>query len=724
MKKLLLFAVAAFFAGSVSAQTTFTKVGTVKKSAPQAAMKIKNMQQEKISSVIPQMAQSHAKGQMKGIDANEFKGLVARPVEHNGLDKKSLHRATANNFARAYLASAEEYFGGSIAKWTMTPDADEEGNACLKNLLPSPWGELNFYYTIEGGVITVPVQKVCQIGTYDDAGNFTPTRDIYFYQPWSDDGSMTMSLAEDGTITMDSRYWYAGAGLRVVNLSTNSWGGYWEIYWRTSFWDIDKPLPPVVYYEPEGTALYANSSPTGYHYTEASLGMYPTFAPATFRNTTLDIADAWTWTIKDGEEQVVATIETEDLSFSPEAGEVYEAPYLSGNNQGTESEAPFQYGSGNNMTYSNMYVGASQQAYFRFSDGSYASMSRACPDFPTYYYSDIATPDLYADNDIANMIVYMGKPEAPLYFEGISWQLYNFVDKGINLKCKIVKVARSSNTLELGEVVAEADVDLENSVINDTGRSTLFWTDFYTVDELGMSQSVDHLFINEEFAIIFEGWDNGTFSAYALGDYPSEVLASPSYSLYYQGYDDEGAFSERVYRMSSSHLLVGLEGAAYGYLTTADNTNIELPAEGGTAKINIGPMVYYNSDEGEAVTGIWLDEDAGSDEIPEWLDVTYTNPVQTGVDKNGDPIYDTSFDLIFTAEALPAGVSERACHLIFYQPGAQLEVNVKQAGDPTGITTTVKKTVTNAAAYNLNGQRVNANYKGIVVKDGVKRINK
>ena len=722
MKKLLLFAVAALVAGSVSAQVTFTKVGSAKKSTPQTAVKMKNMQQEK-STVFPKMAQSHPQGQMKGVDANEFKGLVARPVKHNGVEKKNLHRASADNFARAYLASAEEYFGGSIVKWTMTPGADEDGNACLHNLLPTPWGEFDFYYTMEGGTVTVPAQKICQLGSYDDEGNFTPTRDVYFYQPWSEDAGMTMTLAEDGSITMDSRYWYAGAGLRIVNLSTMSWGGYWEIYWRASFWDIDVPFPPTVYYEPDGLYLFANPSTSGYGYSVATLAMMPASAPSVFRNTTLDIADSWLWSVTDGEE-VVANVETEDLTFVPEAGEGYEAPYLTGNNQGTLSVAPFQYGAGNNKDYAYMYAGAQQRASFGFSDGSYALMSKSCPDFPRYYFSDVATPDYDAENEIVNLISYQGMPAAPLYFEGISLQVYGFADHGTNLKCKIVKVSRSSNSLELGDVVAEADVDLENSVINETGASTLYWNDFYVLDELGMSQTLDHIFIDEEFAVIFEGWDNGTFSAYALGDYPAEVLPAPSYSTYYQGYDDEtGAFDEHVYRMSSLHLILGFEGAAYGYMMTADDTNITIPADGGEAKINVGPMLYYYNENGEAITGIWLDVDAGSDEIPEWLQISYTDPVQVGVDEDGNPVYDPSFDLIFAAQALPAGTTSRSCHLIFYQPGAQLEVNVSQEGT-SGISTVVKKTVTNGPAYNLNGQRVNANYKGIVVKDGSKVIKK
>ena len=46
------------------------------------------------------------------------------------------------------------------------------------------------------------------------------------------------------------------------------------------------------------------------------------------------------------------------------------------------------------------------------------------------------------------------------------------------------------------------------------------------------------------------------------------------------------------------------------------------------------------------------------------------------------------------------------------------------SGDPTGIAPVVVKEAGNSAIYNLAGQKVNASYKGIVIKDGKKYIQK
>ena len=58
------------------------------------------------------------------------------------------------------------------------------------------------------------------------------------------------------------------------------------------------------------------------------------------------------------------------------------------------------------------------------------------------------------------------------------------------------------------------------------------------------------------------------------------------------------------------------------------------------------------------------------------------------------------------------------------QEGAKLEVTVTQ-GKATGVNVTTKTVKTsNAAMFNLAGQRVNKNFKGLVVKDGQKFMNK
>ena len=83
-----------------------------------------------------------------------------------------------------------------------------------------------------------------------------------------------------------------------------------------------------------------------------------------------------------------------------------------------------------------------------------------------------------------------------------------------------------------------------------------------------------------------------------------------------------------------------------------------------------------------------------------------------------------TFDLVFAADALPEGVEGRKATIVFMQEGARLEVTVTQ-GAASGVEVTTKTVKTaETPAFNLAGQRVNKDFKGLVVKDGKKFMNK
>ena len=82
--------------------------------------------------------------------------------------------------------------------------------------------------------------------------------------------------------------------------------------------------------------------------------------------------------------------------------------------------------------------------------------------------------------------------------------------------------------------------------------------------------------------------------------------------------------------------------------------------------------------------------------------------------------------MVVTTEALPEGVQNRTAQVVFFQTGARLTVTITQdVDDPDGITSVVAKTpLKNRHAFNVAGQPVDKNYRGIVVKDGKKMIVK
>ena len=217
--------------------------------------------------------------------------------------------------------------------------------------------------------------------------------------------------------------------------------------------------------------------------------------------------------------------------------------------------------------------------------------------------------------------------------------------------------------------------------------------------------------------IVIEGWDNGTFSG-VLGcqDAP---LNNARTSTWFEKTGEEG--SMYAYTSWKTSLFVGLLGATYGYLNTEDDTNITIPTEGGEAAINVEAMLRsVDAESGAPTYRLFIDEVISDSELddetglPTWLQIGIGNVNESG----------TEFTIGFAADALPTGIEGRQATIVFMQEGAKLEVTVTQ-GKATGVNVTTKTVKTsNAAMFNLAGQRVNKNFKGLVVKDGQKFMNK
>ena len=142
-----------------------------------------------------------------------------------------------------------------------------------------------------------------------------------------------------------------------------------------------------------------------------------------------------------------------------------------------------------------------------------------------------------------------------------------------------------------------------------------------------------------------------------------------------------------------------------------------MPATGGEAKIRVQPMYANNeADETGSKTRLFFDNALEEVEVPEWLTISIPRESYTSDDY--------SFDLAFAAEALPAGVEGRTATVTFMQEGARLTVTVNQ-GETSGISVTKTDVKSgNAQMYNLAGQRVNNGFKGLVIKNGRKFMNK
>ncbi|MBQ7422665.1 MAG: BACON domain-containing protein [Prevotella sp.] len=710
MKKILLFAVAALIAGSASAQTISAK----KKAKTNTSALLSSANQMKmVDNGMPAFNKSLAKARpevskIRPLDIKDLKSLT--PIK--GASVAAPRKAGA--LQPAYTGSATNYRTQASATWTLSTGtlSDEASTPCLVNVIPSPftnYAEIPVTYTVDGSTIKIPAQEVATASTNDG----TPLY-VYLCNIGSSvvDGSHTLTLGDDNSLTSETYYssycfFTEEFSEEAMAAGETDWSKLYTYYAYTNVKYVEegKIVAPVVMYEPDGLYLHAFMSPSRYWYGTNNYAIVPAYAPVALKNFTTDLADEWSWTVatKDDEPETVSAT-TRDFSFNTVGGEAYEPATLIGSNQGVASD-PYQWGLVNSCTTGYLFAGETASD-FEMSDGTVAMITKANPDNSFAYYGFLGTPDVNSQNySIENLILYQGKPSAPFYFTGINFYVKDFEAKeGFNLKCKIVKATRSATGyLTLGDVIAEADVDAEATYTNDASGTTLYWNEFYVEDELGMSQTLDYLFVEDEFAIVFEGWDNGTFSAIPYGEYYGNDNTLVSTFAKETG-------DETIYRYTDGHMMVGFTDATYGYLYTEDATELTIPAEGGEVSIHVEPM-FSNTD---GTTRLFLDDN--SEEIPDWLHPGFANENYSDTE--------SSFDLVFQADALPAGEDSRSVELTFFQEGAKLTVTVTQETTDGINTVTTVKANADGKAYNLSGQRINGNFKGVVIKEGKKFIQK
>jgi len=616
----------------------------------------------------------------------------------------------------------------------MTPMVD-----MFANLYPDG---IDVEYEQEGSTITVKPQV---IASYEDEEEGTVY--VMLFSGTSDDGSIVLTEEEYGLATIKDESIVLGAwSTEEFDPTFESYLGGYVYMENVKYRLADAPIeaPSDVSCEPEELVLFAGLGLSGYGYND-NLAVVGAYAPTSFHNNTMDIATGFEWSVTEYDEDDTETVITgnkRNFSLYAKGGSVYENLSLVGINETVASE-PFVWGTGQTLTdegaarYENLRAYAGRGASsFSYGDGTYATMTRQNPDGDLTFYTNWATPDIYETTSMSTIYSYQGKPSTPLFLTGVTLPLLKFEAKeDFNLHIKIYKCQRSSSgRITLGDIIAEGDATTDNvNAEYDAGLTAVEFTELYVEDEFGMSETVDYLFIEDEFIIAIEGWDNGTFSG-VLGSQGIDVSKVPS-TYFTQTGEEEGRL--HYYTSWFPQLFIGLIDATYGYLYTEDDTDLLFAKDGGSSSIHVDPMYYNKDEETEEPTyfleleSIIVDGDE-AEELPEWLTVEVANEdytTATATDEEGEEyeyfVNGIDYDLVFNVEALPEGIENRSCKIVFFQTGARLTVTVTQDIDPDGIHTVIEKTpVKNSRAYNVAGQQVGKNYKGIVVKNGKKALVK
>lgn len=695
MRKFLLFAFAAFVACTVNAQPK-----AAKKAVKAPIAKTELIQQTMKSGVRPMnlgkavnlSARQNLLAAGRTLTANDMKNLKA-VNKVAGARKVGELQATYNGYGQNYQTK-------EAATWKMLSGETEDGTPVLVDVIPLPeaWASMEniaVEYVLTGNTIRIEPQIVA---TSDDYYFFImdwATKDYSISITLEDDGSLTTISGEDiaycaftsdefpydSFASVSNGGTYAGLVLDIENIQYAKEG---------------EVLLPTAGYEPEGLFLHMSPNVKGNYYTNA---LIPAYGDITLKNRTNNVADAYAWSLQavqyNGSEYEPLgdplTATTTDFNFTSAPG-AYEPAVLVASIQGNEAD-PFTWTAGR------WYASGSSDEWEQEGTPT-CTFTKANPAGGLTYINPAGT---------SAIILYQGKPASALYFEGVAMQIYDYasnVEEGLpTINCKIYKATRDDSGFALGELVAQSAL---TEVEEGSWYPRLVWRDFYVEDEGGMTVGLDYVLIDEEFAIVIEGWDNETFSGYPLAFTSPNAKGQSSTFAIISGETDYTGSGWSF----TGNVIAGFLGATYGYLHTEDNTELTIAKEGGEATLHIEPMLVSVDEEENYVTQLWLEDE---DNVPEWVDIDVANEA-----------YDEEnwgFDLVIKADPLPAELEGRTAVLKLAQTGALLKVTVTQGTD--GITsTTVSTSKDNGAIYNVIGQRVDASYKGIVVKNGKKTIQK
>jgi len=712
MKKFLLIALAALAVGTANAQFLKKQAGSKPQSQPRM-MQLK--------------ASQHGKFEIAGEKAG-IKAFDKTSKFYNGSVKAKDIKPVVKQFRAARAGEVQPKYEGTgtlrsnneLVQWEMASGTSTDGKKLLQNVIPDIFGFENGviveYTAVETGIVIQPQL----VATFDDEQAPNGTFYVFLESASSSDGSISLTMDAEGHINGSYDIIYSLYPNETYNF--NDWIKTFNGIKGAMYKIPGEIVKPTACFDTGNLVLFAGMGLNGYSFNN-NLAITGAYAPTVFANRTSDEATAWNWAAyEDGEGEedsdvVVATGTEKDFTLSF-TDNVVKNVTLTAINQTVESD-PFTFGIGkykNNGSahYTDCYIyGGGAENWFVLNKETPAIITRQDPDGDLAFYTNYATPDK-ATYKMSKLYLYHEKPAAPLYIEGITLPLVGFTaNEDFNLHIKIQKVSYKNGASKptLGDVIAEADATLENVNANfDAGLTAVEFTSLYTIDENEMSTAVDYLFLDDEFVIVIEGWDNGTFSAVpGSQDVP---LDNARTSTWFEMVGEPGTMY--AFTGWKASLFVGFLGATYGYLFTEDSKDITIDAAGGQASIKVHPF-YSNDAEAETKTRLFLDENVVDNDIPEWLSVSFDN-------EDYDETF--TFDLVFQAEALPEGVTGRQATLIFMQEGAQLKVTVTQ-GEVVGIATAKADVkVGNGKMFNIAGQRVNNDFKGLVIKDGAKFMNK
>lgn len=414
-------------------------------------------------------------------------------------------------------------------------------------------------------------------------------------------------------------------------------------------------------------------------------------------------------TLKYGEEPPFDYVVTDE-----ESGTSYPSYWTAG----TEGIADFEFSDGNGGTevykgtVGNYIPGLGMYSGFQ---GGYGFISNK------NFYNKENTTTLKPWNNTGKKLIgfveYYVKPVSYVYAESVvAWFTFSGVkDKTKPLGGKTVKATIYTFTDDgMVEYASATATDADVVIVSEQYSMCSIEFKFQESDPIMGDVDAPIALPDENFVVMLTGFDDVT------GNFTSLITSADGWSGYGYALLEDGSISTIGYSNDPDTPQVSLPIGFRAALPVATYAEANLPAvlfetEGGEGiGVKSGEKYYY----GSIIYTMSPKDMWETVEKPDWITTVELDDEEVST-------YGAMY-VSLTAEALPSGTDERSGKVVLEVLGKQVEIPVYQSPNALGVKNVAldKHNASKSAIYNLAGQRVNNDYKGLIIKDGKKMIRK
>ncbi len=506
----------------------------------------------------------------------------------------------------------------------------------------------------------------------------------------------------------------------------------------------DDELPAAAYLVPQAT-FFSSYAKSCYNLTNPALSV-PAFADLTFTNMSTG-ATSYLWKyVKSGEEYdfvdpfTNSTEENITVNYAYPTATTIEAPVLTATNEAGESVTDLLTGSPKYMRVGNARLKGNANSEYTYYGWCNVSTKAGTMYYSTGRYCTNHESSNTAWGNSTNMTNTSLRGFGELYYKPARpYALYGFachmrevttLTKPVTLTIYKVSVKSNGYLKDIEEVLCTQTLTFDNFEAAGTSRVYMLFDQLVDAKtgEVVEGYTIDFPIM---VAVTIPEDDTTTqMGAY----YTATTVDFPTHNyVILNGTDADGNEVKGMFRQAGVNYANGTKARAYAAFSLlgafqyvfdeqmGNENTLEAPAEGITESYTLKSSVPYEDELGLETN--WTATQADGTELPEWITVNLTDNYQI---VDGEKVYqnETTAEVMVNANNMRS--EERTCDVKLAFIGGEYTIHVSQEGvTTTGIQNVVAaQDDANLPTYNMMGQRVGADAKGLLIRGGKKVVIK